>query len=105
MSLPRPGLADRHTHRAPSDCPVCGDHLVVTRLGCGSCGSELSGVFGSCPICALGEAGFRAYWRAPPPKRRLNPARTTLAVSSISTKAVGRNANCGVSLIRSVPKS
>ncbi|HEY5820584.1 MAG TPA: DUF2089 domain-containing protein [Propionibacteriaceae bacterium] len=40
-------------HRAPSDCPVCGDQLAVTRLGCASCGSELAGVFSSCEFCAL----------------------------------------------------
>jgi len=49
----------RHTpgqeHRAPSDCPVCGDRLSVTRLGCGSCGTELAGVFSSCAFCALDE--------------------------------------------------
>jgi len=44
---------DRHEHRAPSDCPVCGDQLSVTRLGCPSCGSELVGVFGSCDFCTL----------------------------------------------------
>ncbi len=43
-------------YRAPADCPVCGDHLAVTRLGCGSCGSELAGVFGSCEFCALDAA-------------------------------------------------
>jgi len=43
----------RHEHRAPSDCPVCGDHLAVTRLGCASCGTELAGVFGTCEFCAL----------------------------------------------------
>ena len=42
-----------HDHRAPSECPVCGDHLAVTRLGCGSCGSEVGGIFGSCEFCAL----------------------------------------------------
>jgi hypothetical protein len=42
-----------HDHRAPSECPVCGDHLAVTRLGCASCGSELAGVFASCEFCAL----------------------------------------------------
>ena len=42
-----------HEHRAPSDCPVCGDQLAVTRLGCASCGSELAGVFASCDFCAL----------------------------------------------------
>ncbi|QGN33502.1 DUF2089 domain-containing protein [Microlunatus sp. Gsoil 973] len=43
-------------HRAPSDCPVCGDHLVVTRLGCGSCGTELAGIFAPCEFCALSAA-------------------------------------------------
>jgi hypothetical protein len=46
---------DRHEHRAPSDCPVCGDRLAVTRLGCASCGTELAGVFSSCEFCALNE--------------------------------------------------
>jgi hypothetical protein len=49
----RPGA--QHEHRAPSDCPVCGDRLAVTRLGCGSCGTELAGVFSSCAFCALTE--------------------------------------------------
>jgi hypothetical protein len=46
---------ERHEHRAPSDCPVCGEHLAVTRLGCTSCGTELAGLFASCPFCALGQ--------------------------------------------------
>ena len=32
---------------------MCGDHLAVTRLGCGSCGTELAGVFAACEFCAL----------------------------------------------------
>jgi hypothetical protein len=40
-------------HRAPRDCPVCGQRLVVTRLGCQACGTELSGVFEPCEFCAL----------------------------------------------------
>jgi hypothetical protein len=44
---------DRHQHRAPGDCPVCGDQLAVTRLGCPSCGSELVGVFDACDFCTL----------------------------------------------------
>ena len=43
-------------HRAPSECPVCGDRLATTRLGCASCGSELAGVFSSCSFCALNPA-------------------------------------------------
>jgi hypothetical protein len=53
-----PGVAGSplHLHQAPSDCPVCGDRLQTTRLSCGSCGSELSGVFSGCAFCALGPA-------------------------------------------------
>ena len=43
----------RALHRAPTDCPVCGDQLSVTRLGCRSCGTELAGVFAPCQFCAL----------------------------------------------------
>ncbi|MFC7622445.1 DUF2089 domain-containing protein [Microlunatus sp. GCM10028923] len=45
-----------HDHRAPDACPVCGDHLAVTRLGCGSCGTELAGIFRQCEFCALSDA-------------------------------------------------
>lgn len=47
------GSAGEHVHRPPADCPVCGSPLRTTRLSCGSCGSELSGVFSGCPFCAL----------------------------------------------------
>ena len=43
-----------HYH-APRDCPVCGERLALTRLSCGDCGTELSGAFGSCDFCALGD--------------------------------------------------
>ncbi len=39
--------------RPPTDCPVCGDELVTSRLGCPGCGSELSGHFARCAFCAL----------------------------------------------------
>lgn len=48
--------ATAHLHRAPADCPVCGDRLAVSRLGCPGCGTELVGSFATCPYCALGEA-------------------------------------------------
>ncbi|MFT3877068.1 MAG: DUF2089 family protein [Propioniciclava sp.] len=52
-----PSRAHRaHTHHAPSECPVCGDALTTTRLGCAGCGTELVGSFASCPFCALDAA-------------------------------------------------
>ena len=45
--------ADAGPHRAPHDCPVCGDALATTRLGCPTCGTELSGHFATCEFCAL----------------------------------------------------
>lgn len=42
------------TRYAPRTCPVCGDGLALTRLGCHSCGTELSGDFAQCEYCALG---------------------------------------------------
>jgi hypothetical protein len=41
------------THVPPADCPVCGERLNITRLGCGACGTELSGRFTPCTYCAL----------------------------------------------------
>src|SRR5439155_6315907 len=38
---------------APRDCPVCGERLRLTRLGCRSCGTEISGDFEACEFCAL----------------------------------------------------
>lgn len=38
---------------APRQCPVCGDQLLLTRLSCSSCSTELSGRFESCEFCAL----------------------------------------------------
>ena len=42
------------THRPPRRCPVCAERLLLTRLGCESCGTELSGTFEPCEYCALG---------------------------------------------------
>ena len=47
-------MTPRH-HHAPRDCPVCGQRLALTRLSCEDCGTELSGAFGACDFCALGE--------------------------------------------------
>ncbi|WP_026925859.1 DUF2089 domain-containing protein [Granulicoccus phenolivorans] len=46
-------MKHEESHRAPTECPVCGDPLAITRLGCHSCGTELAGVFETCEFCAL----------------------------------------------------
>ena len=51
MSQPR----SDHSHRLPRDCPVCGSRLMLSRLGCQSCGTELSGLFEPCEFCGLAE--------------------------------------------------
>jgi hypothetical protein len=43
------------SHRPPSDCPVCGQPLALTRLSCQACGTELSGTFRTCEFCALSD--------------------------------------------------
>jgi hypothetical protein len=39
--------------RPPVDCPVCGVAVAVTRLSCDACGTELTGRFAPCGLCAL----------------------------------------------------
>jgi hypothetical protein len=45
---------ERH---APSECPVCRSGLLVTRLSCTACGTELTGSFTPCAYCALDADG------------------------------------------------
>lgn len=33
------------TWKAPESCPVCGEHMTITRLTCDHCGSALEGAF------------------------------------------------------------
>lgn len=40
-------------YRAPSTCPVCSDQLITLRVGCATCGTELSGHFEQCRFCRL----------------------------------------------------
>jgi hypothetical protein len=42
-------------HRPPRDCPVCSHRLALTRLGCPSCGTEISGGFAPCAYCGLSD--------------------------------------------------
>ncbi|HYW25050.1 MAG TPA: DUF2089 domain-containing protein [Terriglobales bacterium] len=45
--------ARRDSRSAPRDCPVCGERLLLTRLSCRTCGTELSGEFESCEFCSI----------------------------------------------------
>lgn len=47
-------MANEKFH-APSQCPVCGQTMEVTRLKCGHCGTELTGEFAPCRFCRLEE--------------------------------------------------
>lgn len=42
-------------YHAPSDCPVCGDELVIISKGCRHCGTELRGEFNGTEFDALDE--------------------------------------------------
>jgi len=46
----------------PRDCPVCGEKLAITRLGCDECGTELSGAFAGCDFCSLGAEERDVLW-------------------------------------------
>lgn len=49
------GKMAKETFHAPSQCPVCGQTMEVTRLKCGRCGTELTGEFAPCRFCMLEE--------------------------------------------------
>ena len=38
--------------RAPVDCPACDAELLVTRLSCVACGTEVTGAFTTCAFCS-----------------------------------------------------
>ncbi|MEO6859895.1 MAG: DUF2089 domain-containing protein [Solirubrobacteraceae bacterium] len=52
-------MSHRPLRHPPADCPVCRQNLVITRLSCTACGTELTGSFDACMVCAL-EADDRA---------------------------------------------
>ncbi|NLE97034.1 MAG: DUF2089 domain-containing protein [Propionibacterium sp.] len=43
-------------YHAPSDCPVCGDDLIIISKGCRKCGTELHGEFAGTEFDALDDA-------------------------------------------------
>ena len=46
---------EKKNFHAPAQCPVCGERLLVTKLRCSHCGTELSGEFAPCRFCRLEE--------------------------------------------------
>jgi hypothetical protein len=39
----------------PSNCPVCGEKLNITKLSCPKCKTDISGKYGPCIYCGLDE--------------------------------------------------
>ncbi len=42
-------------YKAPGKCPVCGERLAITRLGCPKCFTIIEGDFQPCEFCRLPE--------------------------------------------------
>jgi hypothetical protein len=48
-------MSEEEITETPSHCPVCGQDLVVTRLECSSCGTEVTGAFSLGRLATLRE--------------------------------------------------
>jgi hypothetical protein len=42
-------------YKAPGKCPVCGENLSITKLGCPKCSTTIEGNFHPCEFCRLPE--------------------------------------------------
>ncbi len=42
-------------YKAPGICPVCGEKLSITKLGCPKCSTAIEGDFQPCEFCRLPE--------------------------------------------------
>ncbi len=42
-------------YKAPGMCPVCGEKLIITKLGCPKCSTAIEGNFQPCEFCRLPE--------------------------------------------------
>lgn len=42
-------------YKAPGKCPVCGEKLTITKLGCPKCSTAIEGDFQPCEFCRLPE--------------------------------------------------
>ncbi len=43
----------KNSRKIPSSCPSCSGGLIVVRLECAECGTEVTGEFELCPVCRL----------------------------------------------------
>jgi len=46
---------EKMKYKAPSKCPVCGEKLSITKLGCHKCSTSIEGNFVPCEFCSLPE--------------------------------------------------
>lgn len=46
---------DTMKYKAPGKCPVCGERLSITKLGCPKCSTAIEGDFQPCEFCRLPE--------------------------------------------------
>ena len=40
-------------YKAPGQCPVCGQRLIISKLSCNHCHTSIDGAFSSCKFCQL----------------------------------------------------
>ncbi len=40
-------------YKAPSQCPVCGQELIISKLSCKQCQTSIEGLFSPCKFCRL----------------------------------------------------
>jgi len=46
----------------PARCPKCGSVMVIVKLICPQCDTEVQGEFTPCPVCRLGEENQDFFW-------------------------------------------
>ena len=40
-------------YKAPGQCPVCGENLIISKLSCKNCHTSIDGAFSPCKFCQL----------------------------------------------------
>jgi len=70
----------------PPSCPSCSKRLVVVRLECPACGSEVTGEFDPCPVCRLPEDSRRLFETFLKARGNLRRVQRELGVSYPTTR-------------------